>query len=94
MSKFSVGQEVFLFNGQSMEIEPDVVYGVLNVPIPVKGEEPVAGESDFRKQLEAGKFEVREQYQLMHHGIVDAEALFESEGALREAYRKFFLGEA
>lgn len=90
MSKFKVGQRVWLFNSMSMAIEPDEVYGVLYVPVAVEG---VAQESQksIAERLEAGQMEVKEQCQLsMHQGIVDAAVLFASEWECRDFYRKFF----
>lgn len=90
MSKFSVGQRVWLFNSMSMAIEPDEVYGVLYVPVPVEG---VAQDSQksVAERLEAGQMEVHEQCQLCaHQGIVEAKVLFASEEECVSFYRKFF----
>ena len=90
MSKFKVGQRVWLFNSLSMRIEEDDVYGALYVPVPVEGKTGGEGKS-IAEKLESGLMEVKEQYQLCgHQGIVDAEVLFASEEECREAYRRFF----
>lgn len=90
MSKFKVGEKVFLFNSMSMAIEPDEVYGVLYVPVAVEG---VAQDSQksVSERLAAGQMKVVEQCQLVaHQGIVDVDRLFASEGECREFYREFF----
>lgn len=90
MSKFSVGQRVWLFNSMSMAIEPDEVYGVLYVPVAVEGVQQDSQKS-VSERLEAGQMEVKEQCQLIaHQGIVDADRLFASEGECVSFYRKFF----
>lgn len=94
MSKFNVGQRVWLFNSMSMALEPDEVYGVLYVPVPVEG---VAQDSQksVAERLEAGQMEVHEQCQLCaHQGIVEAKVLFASEGECRKFYREFFAADA
>lgn len=89
-TKFSIGQEVVLFNGVSMQMEHDVVFAVLVAPVPAEG---VAFDAnvDVAEALGDGRLEVKEQYQLQHHqGLLDENILFESEEACRKYYREFF----
>lgn len=90
MSKFSVGQKVFLFNSLSVKIEEDDVYGALFVPVAVEGVKQDSSKS-IAEKIEAGQMKVQEQYQLVgHQGIVDAEVLFASEDECRKFYAEFF----
>lgn len=90
MSKFNVGQRVYLFNSLSMRIEEDDVYGALFVPVPVDGVQQDSGKS-IAEKLEAGQMKVQEQYQLCgHQGIVDAEVLFASREECVAWYREWF----
>lgn len=90
MSKFNVGQRVYLFNSLSMRIEEDDVYGALYVPVPVDGVQQDSGKS-IAEKLEAGQMKVQEQYQLCgHQGIVDAEVLFASREECVAWYREWF----
>ena len=85
-NKYDLGQEVFLFDSRSGEIESDYVYGVLFVPI---GGTINSG-GDIRKEIEAGNVEVREQYQTTRHQIVDGEFLFGSVEECKAFYRELF----
>ena len=90
MTKFSVGQRVFLFNSLSVKIEEDDVYGALFVPVPVEGVKQDSSKS-LAEKLKAGQMKVQEQYQLVgHQGIVDADVLFASEDECRAFYKEFF----
>lgn len=90
MSKFSVGQRVYLFNSLSMEIEDDLVYGLLYVPIAVEGVVQDSGK-DIGERLASGEMTVHEQYQLAgHQGVLEASSLFASEEDCRKFYREFF----
>lgn len=83
MSKFNVGQPVYLFNSVSGKIEKDVVYGILYVPR--KGDAPISAED-----LSKGDYEVCEQYQTLQHAILDAGVLFDTEADCRAFYRNYF----
>lgn len=83
MSKFNVGQPVYLFNSMSGKIEKDVVYGILYVPR--KGDAPISAED-----LSKGDYEVCEQYQTLQHQILDAGVLFDTEADCRAFYRNYF----
>ena len=90
MSKFSVGQRVFLFNSISMKVESDDVYAVLYVPVAVEGRDQDSGKG-LLERIESGQMEVKEQYQLSsHQGVLDVDCLFASEEECREFFRKFF----
>ena len=90
MSKFSVGQRVFLFNSISMKVESDDVYAVLYVPVTVEGKD-TGGSESIAERIEKGLMEVKEQYQLSsHQGVLDVDCLFASEEECREFFRKFF----
>ena len=90
MSKFNVGQRVYLFNSLSMRIEEDDVYGALHVPVAVEGVQQDSGKS-IAEKLEAGQMKVQEQYQLCaHQGIIDAEVLFASREECVAFYREWF----
>lgn len=90
MSKFNVGQRVYLFNSLGMSIESDFVYAVLYAPLPVEGKEQHQAEA-LDKRLEAGELAVHEQYQLSRHqGVLDVDCIFASEEECKEFYRKFF----
>ena len=90
MSKFDVGQKVFLFNSIALKVESDDVYAVLYVPVAVEGREQ-HGEWTLANRIICGEMEVREQYQLSaHQGVLDAECLFGSEEECRAWFREFF----
>lgn len=90
MSKFNPGSKVYLFNSIAMRIEEDVVYAVLNVPVPVEGRTQDSGKALCDK-IRDGEVEVKEQYQLTgHQGIVDSDCVFGSEEGCREFFRNFF----
>lgn len=90
MSKFKVGQRVWLFNSLSVGIEEDEVYGVLHVPVPVEGVAQDSGKS-VSERLASGQMEVREQCQLCgHQGIVDSGVLFASREECVSWYRDWF----
>ena len=89
-TKFSIGQDVVLFNGVSMKMEHDEVFAVLVAPGPVEGKSFDASVA-VSKALAGGDLEVRPQYQLQHHqGLLDEAILFESEDACKTYYREFF----
>lgn len=88
-NKFSVGDHVVLFNSVSGEIEHDSVFGVLFVPVSVKGKNRDESKT-IAEQIEAGLLEVKEQYQTLQHGIVNAELLFADEERCKEFYRGLF----
>ena len=88
-NKYSVGQHVCLFNSVSGKIEHDSVYGVLFVPIAVEGKQRDESKT-IAEQIEAGLLEVKEQYQTLQHGIVNAEVLFTDEEECKEFYRGLF----
>ena len=90
MSKFQVGQKVFLFNSISMKVENDDVYAILFVPVAVEGKEQEAGKR-IEDLLKDGQMEVKEQYQLTsHQGVLDAKCLFASEEECKKYFRGFF----
>lgn len=89
-TKFSIGQDVVLFNGVSMQVEHDVVFAVLVAPVPAEGEQFDAN-VNIAEALAEGKLSVKEQYQLQRHqGLLEEGILFESEEELRKYYREFF----
>ena len=93
MSKFNVGQRVYLFNSLGLRVESDDVYAILFAPMYAEGAEQ-RSEKGIAERLESGEMYVQEQYQLAgHQGVVDAEVLFASEEECREFYRKFLAGE-
>lgn len=92
-SKFSVGQEVVLFDSLACEFKKDVVFAVYYAPVPVEGVEPHL-ERGVKERLDAGEVEVREQYQLVRGGIVPSDRVFASEDECRAFYREFMGGEA
>lgn len=89
-TKYEIGQEVFLFNAVSQEIEKDEVFAVLYSPDPAKGEsinpmEPVS------KSLEKGDVVLDYRYQLQHHqGLLEEKILFGSEEELKAFFLEFF----
>lgn len=90
MSKFNVGQKVYLFNSVSMSIEEDSVYAVLFVPIAKPGVAQDSSKS-LQEKLSSGQMEVHEQYQLsLHQGVLDASCLFASEDECKAFFRDFF----
>lgn len=90
MSKFKVGQRVYLFNSMSLQIEEDVVYAELYVPMALENVEQHS-DKELSERIAAGEMKVQEQYQLVsHQGIVDAECLFASEEECRAFFREFF----
>lgn len=92
-TKFSVGQEVVLFNSASQRIEHDQVFGILISPNPVPGKELHVDKS-VAEQLEEGSVVVSPKYQLqMHQGLLDECILFPDEASCAEFYRNFFAAE-
>lgn len=90
MSKFKVGQRVYLFNGLSLEIESDEVFAVISQAEAVPGKE-FDQNKDIAEQLESGVLQVVDKYQLGHHrGILDEESLFASEEELKKFFLEFF----
>lgn len=89
MSKFEVGQTVFLFNSISLKVESDEVYGVLYVPEAAEGKEQHPDLS-FAERIENGEQEVSEKVQTMQHNIVDSDVLFASAEECVAFYREFF----
>jgi len=89
-TRYEIGQEVFLFNAVSQEIEKDEVFAVLYSPVPVKGEtlnamEPVS------ESLKKGSVAPNYTYQLQHHqGLLEEKILFGSEDELKEFFLDFF----
>ena len=92
ISKFEVGQRVYLFNSLSMSIESDDVYGVLYVPEPAEGREQHPDKS-FAERIANGEQVVSEKVQTLQHQIIDAAVLFESEEDCLAYYRDFFKAE-
>lgn len=89
-TKYSVGQEVCLFNAISQQIEHDEVYAVLVAPNPVPGKNPDPN-IPVSKSLEAGTVEVGYRYQLQRHqGLLEEKILFASEEELKEYYLDLF----
>lgn len=92
MSKFKVGQRVYLFNSLGLRVESDEVYAVLYMPVPADGER-IDPDRGIAELVESGAMVVKEQYQLAkHQGVLDAEMLFASEEECREFFRSFFAG--
>lgn len=92
MSKFNVGQRVYLFNSLSLKIESDFVYAVLYAPVPVEEKEQHQM-WDLKKRIDEGELEVHEQYQLSRHqGVLDVDCLFASEEECVNFYAVFFSG--
>ena len=90
MSKFNVGQRVYLFNSLSLKIESDFVYAVLYAPVPVEEKEQHQM-WDLKKRLDEGELEVHEQYQLSRHqGVLDVDGIVASEEECTAFFRKFF----
>ena len=87
MSKFSIGDRVFIFNSISCEIESDVVYAILYAPIANAGVEQDQTKS-IKQRIEDGEMSVHEQCQTLQHQILDADILFASESDAKEFYRK------
>jgi hypothetical protein len=77
MSKFNIGDTVYLFNSISCEVEQDTVYAVLYAPIADTRVEQHT-EKSFKERIELGEMKVHEQCQTLQHQIVDSEILFES----------------
>ena len=89
-TKFSVGQDVVLFNGVAMQLEHDEVLGIFVGVVPEEGKtfEPQKGVSE---NLKEGNVKPAHQYQLQHHqGLLDENILFESEDACKAYFREFF----
>lgn len=90
MSKFKVGQRVYLFNSLGLRIESDEVYATLYMPVPAEGRQ-VDPEKGIAELVSSGAMVVKEQYQLAkHQGVLDADMLFASEEECREFFRAFF----
>lgn len=92
MSKFKVGDRVFLFNSISMKVESDQVFAIIYAPIPVEGKEQNSAK-DVSKRIAEGEMKVHEQCQTLQHQILDVDVLFRSDAECREHYRKFFAEE-
>ena len=91
-TKFSVGQEVCLFNSVTQEIEHDEVFAIMVGPSPVKGDEGIDPTQPVSVGLKKGILAVGWHYQLQHHqGLLDEKILFSSEEELKAFYREFFL---
>lgn len=89
-TKYEIGQEVFLFNAVSQEIEKDEVYAVLYSPVPAKGE-PINPMEPVSKSLEKGDVVLDYRYQLQHHqGLLEEKILFGSEDELKDFFLEFF----
>lgn len=90
MSKFKVGQRVYLFNSLSLDIESDEIYAVIAQPEAVPGKE-FDQNKEIAEQLEAGDLQVVNKYQLVHHrGVLDEGSIFASEASLKKFFRAFF----
>lgn len=89
-TKFSIGQDVVLFNGVAMEIEHDEVLAILVGIMPVK-DKAMDPQKKVSENLKAGNVEIVHQYQLQHHqGLIDEKILFESEEACKKHFLEFF----
>lgn len=90
MSKFKVGQRVYLFNSLSLQVESDEIFAIIEQPEAVDGKE-FDQNKDIASQLEAGVLQVVNKYQLgHHHGVLDESVMFASEEELRKYFRDFF----
>lgn len=89
-SKFSCGDQVFLFNGLTCEIESDFVFAVLYAPVLKAGATGAAEGQALKEKIDSGDMEVKEQYQTCTHGVIGANGLFGSEKECKEYYLKFF----
>lgn len=90
MSKFKVGQRVYLFNSLSLQIESDEIFAIIEQPEAVDGKE-FDQNKDISSQLEAGVLQVVNKYQLgHHHGVLEEGVMFASEEELRKYFRDFF----
>ena len=56
-TKFSVGQDVVLFNGVSMQMEHDEIFAVMVAPMPVEGKE-VDPRKNISESLKDGDLEL------------------------------------
>ena len=89
-TKFSIGQDVVLFNGVAMQMEHDQVFAILMNPVANEGKE-FDPRKPVSESLKDGDVVIKPQYQLQHHqGLLDEKLLFESEEACREFFREFF----
>lgn len=89
-TKYNVGQEVFLFNAVSQEIEKDEVFAILVSLEPVEGREMDAT-LPVSKHLADGNAVVGHRYQLQHHqGLLEEKLLFASEAELKKFFLEFF----
>lgn len=89
-AKFSVGQEVCLFNGVAMRIEHDEVFAILVSPEAVEGKE-IDPQKKVSEMMKGGIVNIKVKYQLQRHqGILDEGILFESEEACKAYFRDFF----
>lgn len=86
MSKFKIGDTVYLFNSISCEVEQDTVYAILYAPIPDPSVEQHS-EKNFKERIELGEMKVHEQCQTLQHQIIDADILF----ATPEMAKKYYL---
>lgn len=89
-TKFSVGQDVVLFNGVAMRLEHDEVFAIVFGPTPVEGK-IMDPQKKVSENLKEGNIEPKCQYQLQRHqGILEEDILFENEEACKAYFRKFF----
>lgn len=89
-TKFSVGQDVVLFNGLAMTFDHDEVYAIVIQPEQVEGKE-FNPQKKVSEGFAEGSMEMKHVYQLQRHqGLLDENILFESEEACKAYYRKFF----
>lgn len=89
-TKYEIGQEVFLFNAVSQEIEKDEVFAVLYSPVPTNGE-PINAMEPISESLKKGNVALDYRYQLQHHqGLLEERILFGSEDELKEFFLEFF----
>ena len=84
MSKFKVGQRVYLFNSLSLQIESDEIFAIIEQPEAVEGKE-FDQNKDISSQLEAGVLQLGH-----HHGVLEEGVMFASEEELKKYFRDFF----
>lgn len=90
MSKYQVGQRVYLFNSLAMRIESDEVYAELRIPVLAEGKSADDAKG-IGGMVKEGIMVVKEQYQLAkHQGVLDEDMLFASEEDCKAWFRKFF----
>lgn len=86
MSKFKIGDDVYIFNSLSCEIEKDTVYAILYAPIADLKKEQHSDKS-IKERIASGEMNVKEQCQTLQHQILDADVLFESPEKAKEFYK-------